>query len=160
MADVTFMADDALDQSGKGSTPERRSWSAPPSSCASRSSATVITRVRFVSASSISLPTRSFPARPAGRSSRGHGAGHLETSAAHGGASPEVREKQRVDHRSDRNRRVECLSTSSEKAWLSRVPKAAFKSMFLIPLIACSSRSSRRPTTFWCPVASAPSACA
>jgi hypothetical protein len=27
-------------------------------------------------------------------------------------------------------------------------------------LIACSSRSSRRLTTFWCPVASAPSACA
>jgi hypothetical protein len=27
-------------------------------------------------------------------------------------------------------------------------------------LIACSSRSSRRPTIFWCPVASAPSACA
>jgi hypothetical protein len=27
-------------------------------------------------------------------------------------------------------------------------------------LIACSSRSSRRLTTFWCPVGSAPSACA
>jgi hypothetical protein len=27
-------------------------------------------------------------------------------------------------------------------------------------LIACSSPSSRRPTTFWCPVANALSACA
>jgi hypothetical protein len=27
-------------------------------------------------------------------------------------------------------------------------------------LIACSSPSSRRPMTFWCPVASAPWACA
>ena len=48
-----------------------------------------------------------------------------------------------------------------KKAWLSRVKKAAhFKSTFPIRLIACSSRSSRRPTIFWCPVASAPSACA
>ena len=156
-----FMAYDAFDQSGKGSAAERRSWSAPASCCASRSSAAVVTRVRSVRASSISLPGGSVPARSTGRSSRGHGADHVEASAAHGGTAPEVREKQRTDHWSDRDRRVECVSTHSKKAWLSRVQKAAHcKSTFPIRLIACSSRSSRRPTIFWCPVASAPSACA
>jgi len=156
-----FMTDDAFEQSGKGSAAERGAWSAPASSCAFRSSATVVTRVRFVRASSLSLPGGSLSARSSGRSSRGHGAGHVEASAAYGGTSPEVREKQRTDHWSNRDRRVECVSTHSKKAWLSRVPKAAhFKSTFPIRLIACSSRNSLRPTIFWCPVASAPSACA
>src|SRR5437667_10226750 len=156
-----FMTDDAFEQSGKGSAAERGAWSAPASSCAFRSSATVVTRVRFVRASSLSLPGGSLSARSSGRSSRGHGAGHVEASAAYGGTSPEVREKQRTDHWSNRDRRVDCVSTHSKKAWLSRVPKAAhFKSTFPIRLIACSSRNSLRPTIFWCPVASAPSACA
>src|SRR6266496_6158653 len=156
-----YMTYGAFDQSGKGSAAERGAWSAPASSCAFRSSATVVTRVRFVRASSLSLPGGSLSARSSGRSSRGHGAGHVEASAAYGGTSPEVREKQRTDHWSNRDRRVECVSTHSKKAWLSRVPKAAhFKSTFPIRLIACSSRNSRRPTIFWCPVASAPSACA
>jgi len=157
----TVMAHDAFDQSGKGSAAERRSWSTPASSCASRSSAAVVTRVRFVGASSISLPEGSLSARSSRRSSRDHGAGHVEAPAAHGGTAPQVREKQRTDHWSDRERRVECVSTHTKKAWLSRVEKAAhFKSRFPIRLIACSSRSWRRPTIFWCPVASAPSACA
>src|SRR5438876_365331 len=156
-----FMAHDAFDQSGKGSAAERRSWFASAPSRAARSSAAAVTRVRFVRASSISLPGRSLPARSTRRSSRGHGADHVEASAAYGGTSPEVREKQRTDHRSGRDWRVACVSTHSKKAWLSRVQKAAhFKSTFPIRLIACSSRSSRRPTIFWCPVASAPSACA
>src|SRR6266699_1365194 len=76
-------------------------------------------------------------------------------------SATEEREKQWTDHWSNRDRRVECVSTHSKKAWLSRVQKTAhFKSMFPIRLIACSSRSSLRPTIFWCPVASAPSACA
>src|SRR6266566_981154 len=109
----------------------------------------------------LSLPGGSLSARSSRRSSRGHGADHVEASAAYGGTSPEVREKQRTDHRSGRDWRVACVSTHSKKAWLSRVQKAAhFKSTFPIRLIACSSRSSRRPTIFWCPVASAPSACA
>ena len=157
----TFMADDAIDQSGEGSTAERRSWSAPASSCASRSSTAVVTRVRFVRAPSISLPGRSLASRSTSRSSRSHRAGHVEASTADGGTAPEVREKQRPDHGSDRSRRIECVSTHSKKAWLSRVEKAAdFKSTFPIRLIACSSRSSRRLTTFWCHVANAPSACA
>jgi retron-type reverse transcriptase len=157
----TFMAHDAFDQSGKGSAAERRSWSVPASSCASRSSATVVTRVRFVKASSLSLPGASLPTRSTRRSSRGHGADYAEASAGYSGTPAEVREKQRTDHWSHRDRRVECVSTHSKKAWLSRVQQAApLKSTFPIRLIACSSRSSRRPTIFWCPVASAPSACA
>jgi hypothetical protein len=55
---------------------------------------------------------------------------------------------------------MECVSTHSKKAWLSRVQKAAhFKSRFPIRLIVCSSPSWRRPTTFWCPVASVLWAC-
>ena len=155
-----FMTDDAFDQSGKGSAGERRSWSAPASSCASRSCAAIVRQVRFVRASSISLPGGSLSAGSSRRSSQGHSADHDEASAAYGGTSPEVREKQRTDHWSNRDRRIECVSTHSKKAWLSRVQKAAhFKSMFPIRLIVCSSRSSHRPTTFWCPVASVLWAC-
>jgi hypothetical protein len=156
----TLMSYGTLDQNGKGSTPEHRSWSAPASSCASRSCAAVVRQVRFVRASSISLPGGSLSAGSSRRSSRGHSADHDEASAAYGGTSPEVREKQRTDHWSNRDRRIECVSTHPKKAWLSRVQKAAhFTSTFPIRLIVCSSRSSHRPTTFWCPVASVLWAC-
>src|SRR5260370_39270802 len=125
------MADDTFDQSGKGSAAERGSWSAPASSRASRSRAAVGTRVRFVRASSLSLPGGSLSARSSRRSSRGHDADHVEASAAYGRTAPEVRGKQPTDHWSNRERRVECVSTHSKKAWLSRVKKAAyFKSTF------------------------------
>ena len=89
------------------------------------------------------------------------GAGHVEASAAHGGTAPKVRQKQRSDYWSDCDRGIECVSRHPKKAWLSRVEKAAhFKSTFPIRWIACSRRSWRRPTIFWYPVASAPSACA
>jgi hypothetical protein len=157
----TLMSHGTLHQDGKGSASERCSCSAPPSSCASRSCTEVVTRLRFVRAASISLFGRSLPARSASRSSRSYRAHHVETSPADSGTAPEVCAKQWLDHRSDRNGRVACVSAHSEKAWLSRLEKAAhFKSTFPIRLIACSSQSSRRLTTFWCPVASAPSACA
>jgi hypothetical protein len=156
-----LMTHGALHQSREGSTLECRSCLTPASCCASRSSAAAVTRVRFVRASSISLPRESLRARSARRSSRGHCTDHVEASAAHGGTATEVREKQRTDHGSNRDRRVACVSTHSKKAWLSRIQKAAhFKSTFPIRLIACSSRSSLRSTIFLCPVASAPSACA
>ena len=161
MADGTFMADDALDQSGKGSAPERRSCSASASGCACRSSSAAVTRVRSIRASSISLSGKSLPTQSSSRNSRNHSTRHVETSATDGGIAPKVREKQRSDHWSDRNRSVECLCGYSEKAWLSRIEKAAyFESRFPIHLIACSSRSSRRLMTFWSRVASARSACA
>ena len=161
MSDDTFMADDAFHQSGKSSAAERRSWSASTPSCTLRGSAAVVTRVRSIGASSISLSGRSLPTRASSRNSRSHSTGHIEASAKDGGIAPAVREEQRSDHRSHRKRSVECLSAYSKEAWLSRVEKAAhFESRFPIHLIACLSRSSRRLTTFWSHVASALSACA
>ena len=152
------MAYAALDQRGKSATAKRRSWSAAASSCASRSRTAVVTRVRFVGAPSLSLLAASLPTGSTRRSSRSYRAGHLKTSAADRRTASEVRQKQRFDHWSDRNQRFECVSAHAEKAWLSRVERAAhFKFTFPIRLIAYLSQSSRRRTTFWCPVASAPS---
>ena len=154
-----FMADDAFDQSGKGSAAERGSWSAPASSCFARSGTALVTRVRSVRASSLSVPGGSVPARSAGRSPRAYRAHHVEASSEHGGTAAEVREKQWTNHGSDRDRRVERVSRRCKKAWLSRAPKAAHcKSTFPIRLIACSSQSSRKLTIFWSPRGSAPSA--
>src|SRR5438132_13690379 len=57
-----LMSHDALafDQGGEGLAIECRSWPATASSCASRSSAPVVTRVRSVRAPRISLPGRSL----------------------------------------------------------------------------------------------------
>ena len=156
-----YMTYGAFDQGGKGSAAERRSWPSPASCCFTPSSTALVTRVRSVRASSISVPGGSVPARSTGRSHRAYSADHTEASAEHGGTAAEVREKQWPDHRSDSDRRVERVSRCSKKAWLSRAQRAAHsKSTFLIRLIACSSQSSRKPTIFWCPLGSAPSACA
>src|SRR5438093_5495804 len=153
------MTYDALNQSGKGSAAERRSWPTPASCCFTRSSPAVVTRVRSVRSSSISVLGGSVPARSTRRSHRAYSADHVEASAEHGGTAAEVREKQWPDHRSDCDRRVERVSRCSKEAWLSRAQKAAHcKFTFPIRLIACSSQSSRKPTTFWCPLGSAPSA--
>src|SRR5215467_11048578 len=154
-----FMANGALYQGGESSPNKCRSWPAAAWSRAARGSASPGTGLRFVRAASISLPGRSLPARSAGKNSRSHSIGHLETSAPDHRTAPKVCEEQRSHHRSDRNRRVKCVSADSKGAWLSRIGRAAlFKFMFPIRLIACSSRSSRRLTRFWSPVASAPRA--
>jgi hypothetical protein len=91
------------------------------------------------------------------RSSRSHCADHLEASTANRGTAAEMRETQWPDHWSDRSQRLKCISARPKKAWLNRVKIAAhFKFKFLIRLIACSSRSSRGLTRFWCHVASTP----
>jgi Reverse transcriptase (RNA-dependent DNA polymerase) len=155
----TFMTYGALDQSGKGSAAERRSWPTPASCRFAPSGTALVTRVRSVRTSSISVPGGSLPARSAGRSPRAYSADHVEASAEHGGTAAEAREKQWPDHGSDRDRRGERVSRCSKKAWLSRAPKAAHcKFTFPIRLIACSSQSSRKPTIFWSPRGSAPSA--
>jgi hypothetical protein len=152
-----FMAYGAVDQSGEGSAAERRSWPTPASCCTSRSSAAIVTRVRFVRASSIPLLRGGLPARSTSRSYRGHGADHVEASAAHGGTTAKVREKQWPDYWSDRDRRVERVSRRSEETWLSRAPRAAhFKSVLTMPLIDCTMQSSLRPTVFWCRFGSVP----
>jgi hypothetical protein len=158
MAHATFMADGARNQSGKGSASERRAWSAATSTGACRCSSPAVTRVRFIRASSVSLPGESLATRSPRRSSRDHDTDHVEASATHRATAPGIREKQWPDHWDHRDQRVECVSTHSKKAWLSRVKRVAhFKSTFPIPLIACSSQSSRRPTKFWCLVTNAPS---
>ena len=154
-----FMANGAVDQSGEGSAAERRSWPTPASCCTSRSSAAIVTRVRLVRASSIPLLRGGLPARSTSRSYRGHGADHVEASAAHGGTAAEVREKQWPNYWSDRDRRVERVSRRSEETWLSRAPRAAhFKSVLTMPLIDCTIQNSLRPTVFWCRFGSVPSA--
>ena len=150
------MTHGTFDQSGEGSAAERRSSPAPASCCLGRGSAALVTRVRPVRASSISIPGGSVPARSTGGNHRGHSADHVEASGEHGGTIAEVREKQWPDHWSDRDGCIERVSTCSKKAWLSRAQKAArCKFMFPIRLIACSSQSSRKPTIFWCPFGSA-----
>ena len=152
-----FMANGAFNQGGQSSPNECRSWPAAAWSRAARGSGSLVTRVRFVRAPSISLPGRSLPARSARRNSRSHSIGHFETAAPDCGIASKVCEKQRSHHRSDRNHRVKCVSADSKEAWLSRIERAAiFKLMFPIRLIACLSRSLRRFTRFWSHVVSAP----
>jgi len=155
------MAYAALDQRGESATAKRCSWSAATSSCASRSRTAVVTRVRFLRAPSLSLLAASRATGSTRRSSRSNCAGHLEASTADGRTASEIRQKQWLDHWSDRNRRLESISAHPEEAWLSRVKRVAhFKSTLPIGLIAYLSPSWHRLTTFWFPVASAPLACA
>lgn len=143
MSDATFMADDAIDPSGKGSTSECRSRSASSSNCAFRSSSAIVAPVPSIGASSISLSGKSLSAQPSSRNTRSHSTGHLEATASDAGIAPQTREQQRSDHWSHRHRRFECLSPYFKKAWLNRVEKAAhFKSKLLTRLIACSRPNS------------------
>src|SRR5205809_3448029 len=156
----TVMSHDPFDQDGEGSPAECRSWTVAASNRASRSSASVVTRVRLVRAPSISLLARGLPTRWTDRSSRSHCANHLEASTANRGTAAEIREKQWPDHWSDRSQRTKRISARPKKAWLNRVKIAThFKFKFPICLIACSSRSSRMHTKFWCHVASTASGC-
>jgi hypothetical protein len=151
-----FMTDDSIDQSGQGSTVEHRSRSARAPYRVAQSGAAFVTRVRPVRASSIPVPGGSLSARPTGRSHGGYGADHAQASAEHSTSVAEVCEKQWPDYRSNRDARVERVSGCSKKAWLSRAQEAArFKSTSTMRLIACASRSSPKPTIFWCPVGSA-----
>ena len=153
----TVMSHDPFDQDGEGSPAERCSWPVAASNGASRRSASVVTRVRLVRAPSISLLARSLPTRWTDRSSRSHCANHLETFTTNRGTAAEIREKQWPDHWSDRSQRIKCISARPKKAWLNSVKIAThFKFKFLIRLIACSSRSSRGLTRFWCHVVSTP----
>src|SRR6516162_678243 len=154
----TFMSNEPFDKDGEGSPAECRSRPVAASNRASRSSASVVARVRLVRAPSISLPARSLPTRSTDRSSRSHCANYFEASTANRGAAAQIRQEQWSDHWSDRSQRIKNIPARSKKAWLNRVKIAAhskFKS--LIRLIAYSSRNSRRLTSCWCHVASTPS---
>ena len=154
-----FMADGTLHQGGESWPNKCRSWPAAAWNRAARGSASPVTGIRFVRAASVSLSGRSLSAQSAGKNSRSHSIGHLETSAPDRRTPPKICEERRSNDWSDRNRRGKCVSADSKEAWLSRIETAAlFKFMFPIPLIVCASRSSRRLTRLWSHVASAPSA--
>jgi len=87
------------------------------------------------------------------RKFRGHSADHVEASARTVELPPEVREKQGLT--------IGAIVTGALHAFLRtlkgmaepRQKAAHFQIHVSICLIACSSRSSRGPTIFWCPVA-------
>ena len=153
------MTNASFDQNGEGSAVECGS---PPSATryrVARSSAALVTTVQPVGASSIPVFGRSGSSRSTGRSHRGFGCDHSQSSTEHGAVAPSVCEKQWAHHRSDRDPCLKHVSEYSKKAWLSRPQVAArFKSMLSMRLIVCTSRSLPRFTVFWCPAGSTPSA--
>jgi hypothetical protein len=156
-----YMTHGSVDQSGQGSTVERRSPSVAMRYPVVRSSAAHVARVRPVRTPSLSVPRASDPSGPAGRSLRGYGADHAQTPGGNGASSSGVCEKQWADDRCDRDTRVGRVSEYSEKAWLSRAQRAVrLKFTLTICLIGCTTRSSPRPTAFLCPFGSALSAAA
>jgi hypothetical protein len=151
------MAHDALKQSGKGSEAERGSWTDRAAGCITRSHAAPFPRVRAFSAPGISVSGGGLPAGSTGGSHGGHGADNVETPAAHSGTAAQACEKPWADDGNDRDGRIAGVPGCKEEAWLSRAPEAArSKSTLTMSLIACSSRSSPRPTIFWFPLGSAP----
>ena len=154
------MADVPINQTGQGSSAERRLRDAGQCS-AVRGQAAPFAKVRPVRTPSLPVPGGSDPSGPAGRSLRGYGADDTQTAGGNGTSSSGVCEKQWADDRCDRDTSVGRVSAYSEKAWLSRAERAArFKFTLTICWIACTTRSSPRPTVFWCPFGSAPSAAA
>jgi Reverse transcriptase (RNA-dependent DNA polymerase) len=154
-----FMTYDAIDPSGQGSAVECRSRHAPGQCFAARCHASPIAGVRPIRASGIPIPRRSAKARPTGRSLRGYGANDAQAPSEYGASFASVCENQWADYRSYRDTRVRRVSADSEKAWLSRAPDTArFKFTLTMCLIACTIRSSPRPTVFWCRFGSVPSA--
>jgi len=153
------MTDDAINQGGQGSAVERRLRDAAGQCCIARGHAAIIARVQAVRTSSISIPGRSGPSGPAGRSLRGFGTDYTQAPCGNGAAAADVREKQWADHRSDCGTRVGGVSEYSEKAWLSCVHGTVHsKFTLIICLIACTTPSSPRPTVFLCPFGNARSA--
>jgi hypothetical protein len=153
-----FMTDGALDQSRKGSAAECGSRPTSKPCCTARGSAALVAQVPSIRTSSVSIPGGGVRAGSTGRSHRSHRADHAQASAEHSGMAAEIRAEQWPNHWSDRDSRVERVSTHPKKTWLSRGSKAAYgKYTFPIHLIACSSLNWRRPTIFWCPRGNTPS---
>jgi len=146
-----FMTDDTIDQSGEGSAAERRLRHALGEGSIARRKAALIARVRPVRTSGIPVSGRSDPFGRAGRSLRDNGTDYTQASGGHGTYSASLCEEQWADDRRDRDTCVGRVSEYSEKAWLSRAKGTAlFKFRLSICLIACTTRSARRPTVFWC----------
>jgi hypothetical protein len=153
------MANGPIDQSGQGSAAERRLRHAFGQSSVVRGNAALIAKVRPVRTSSLPIPGGSEPSESAGRSFRDYGADHTQAPGGNSTSSAGLCEEQWADYRSDRDARVGRVSEYSEKAWLSRAERTArFRFALIMYLIACTIQSSPRPTVFWCPFGSVPSA--
>jgi hypothetical protein len=146
----------ALHPNGEGPEVERCSCS-PRAACEiTRGHAAPCFQLRAIAPPGISVSAASLPAETSRRSSRGHGADHVEAPAAHRRTAAEACQKQWPDDGVDRDRCIASFPANKEEAWLSRAKKAAlWKFTLTMSLIACSSRSSARPTIFWFPVESA-----
>ena len=153
------MASGTIDQNGQGSAVERRLRHAQAQYAIVQGRATLVCTVRPVGTSSLPIHGRSGTSGATCRSHRGYGADHPQGSSANSTSSPGVCEKQWADHRSHRDTRIEHVSQRSEKAWLSGAQRSArFRFTLSICLTACTIRSFPRPTVFWFPLGSVPSA--
>jgi hypothetical protein len=150
------MAYAALHPNGEGSEVERCSRTPGAAYEIARSHAAPCIQLRAITSPGISVSEASLPAGSSCESSRGHSTHHVEASAAHRRTAAEACQKQRPDDGVDRDRGIANFPANKEEAWLSRAKKAApWKFTLTMSLIACSSRSSARPTIFWFPVESA-----
>jgi hypothetical protein len=150
------MAYGAVHQSGESPAVERCPGVAATSDCITGSHAALFSCVRVVQTPSLSIFRRSFPARPAGGDHSSYGSGHPEAPATDHRSATQACKTPWIDDRKHRNRGIASVPWNAEEAWLRRAPKAArSKSTLIMFLIACSSRSLSRPTTFWCPLGSA-----
>src|SRR5262245_62122224 len=113
-----FMAGGAFDQTGKGSAVECCSRPTPTPYGIARGSAALVAQVQSVRASSISIPGGGIGAGSTGRSHRSYRADHAQAAAKYRGTAAEIRAEQWPNHWSDRDSRVERVSTHSKKAWL------------------------------------------
>jgi hypothetical protein len=153
------MAHDPINQSGQGSAAERRVHHVAARYSVARGDAAPVPRVRPLRAASLPVPGGSGSSGQSGGGLRSHGPDHAQASGGDGKSSSGLCEKKWSDDRSDRDACVGRVSEYSEKAWLIRAPDTArFKFSLTIRLIACTTRKSPKPTVFWCPFGSVPSA--
>jgi len=155
----TFMANDPIEQNGQGSTVERRLRHASAQYVIVQGRAAFVWTVRPVGTTSLPIPRGSGTSGSTCRGHRGNGANHPQGSSANCASSPGVCEKPWADHRSHRDTGIDHVSRRSEKAWLSGAHRSArFKFTLSICLTACTIRSFPKPTVFWYPFGSVPSA--
>lgn len=151
-----FMAYASFHENGEGSAVERCPGFAATAGCTTGSGTALFSCVRVVQAPSLSVFKGSFSARSTSGDYSGYDTGHLEAPAANRRSATQACETPRIDDRKHRNRGIASVPGNAEEAWLRRALKAAHsKSTLTMFLIACSSRSSSRPTTFWRPLGSA-----
>jgi len=154
-----FMTDAPINQSGQGSAVERSLHHASEQCCDPRGHAAIIPGVRSVRTAGIPIPGGSDTTGATCRGHRGYGTDHPQGSRGNSAPSSGSFEKYRADHWSHRDTGIGHVSEHTEKTWLSRAQRPApFKFTLNIFLTACTIRNSPKPTAFWYPFGSVPSA--